>query len=151
MFSPGCETTRARGCYFSLAKMDPSARGKLLGFGRRLGRRAVPWKSHQTLFTLKGAAQARALGAMPLSTAQATKRALVRVLKSLARTYGVAVDLTCDAADADVRAAYRRVFLRAHPDKGGSVGDAQRLSDPGAPRCAPPTALHAGRRIRRAL
>ena len=59
---------------------------------------------------------------MPASGGQTAKRSLVAVLKSLARAYGVAVELTCDAADTAVRAAYRRGLLRVHPDKGGSVG-----------------------------
>ena len=66
-------------------------------------------------------------GSMPSLVAQA-KRALVAALKSVARTYGVRVDLTGDSPDAAVRSAYRRVFLRAHPDMGGSVEHAQRLS-----------------------
>ena len=65
---------------------------------------------------------------MPASLVEQAKRALVAALKSVARTYGVRVDLTGDSPDAAVRSAYRRVFLRAHPDKGGSVDDAQRLS-----------------------
>ena len=65
---------------------------------------------------------------MPCGHAQAAKRALVAELKSLARTYGVPVQLTRDATDAVVRAAYRRIVLRVHPDKGGSVADSQRLS-----------------------
>ena len=65
---------------------------------------------------------------MPLSRAQAAKRALIAALKSLARAYGVPVALSRDADDAAVRAAHRKVVLRVHPDKGGSVADAQRLS-----------------------
>ena len=67
---------------------------------------------------------------MPSLVAQA-KRALVAALKSVARTYGVRVDLTGDSPDAAVRSAYRRVFLRAHPDKGGSVEHAQRKEGEG--------------------
>ncbi len=48
------------------------------------------------------------------------KRALVAALKSVARSYGVRVDLTGESPDAAVRSAYRRVVLRAHQDKGGS-------------------------------
>ena len=65
---------------------------------------------------------------MPLSRAQAAKRAFIAALKSLARAYGVPVVLSQDADDAAVRAAHRRVVLRVHPDEGGSVADAQRLS-----------------------
>ena len=62
------------------------------------------------------------------SVVEQAKRALVAALKSLARTYGVRVDLTQDSPDAAVRSACRRVLLRAHPDKGGSAEHAQRLS-----------------------
>ena len=58
---------------------------------------------------------------MPRGHAEDAKRALVATLKSLARTYGVPVQLTRDATDAAVRAAYRRVFRRAHPDKGAAT------------------------------
>ena len=54
------------------------------------------------------------------SQVQTAKRLLVAALKSLARTYGVRVDLTNTSPDRAVRSAYRRVYLRAHPDKGGS-------------------------------
>ena len=66
-------------------------------------------------------------GSMPSVVALA-KRALITALKSVARTYDVRVDLTQDSTDAAVRSAYRRVFRRAHPDKGGSAEHAQRLS-----------------------
>ena len=66
-------------------------------------------------------------GSMP-SVVEQAKRALVAALKSVARTYGVRVDLTGDSPDAAVRSAYRRVFLRGHRDKGGSAEHAQRLS-----------------------
>ena len=65
---------------------------------------------------------------MPHIRVEAAKRALITALKSLARAYGVPVALTRYADDAAVRAAHRRVVLRVHPDKGGSVADAQRLS-----------------------
>ena len=56
---------------------------------------------------------------MPRGQAEDAKRALVAILKSLGRTYGVPVQLTRASTDAAVRGAYRRVFLRAHPDTGG--------------------------------
>ena len=43
---------------------------------------------------------------MPLSRAQAAKRALIAALKSLARAYGVPLSLSRDADDAAVRAAH---------------------------------------------
>ena len=55
-------------------------------------------------------------------------RLLVAAVKSVARAYRVSVDLTNTAPDAAVRSAYRKVYLRAHPDKeGGSMDHAQRL------------------------
>ena len=62
------------------------------------------------------------------SVVELAKRALAAALKSVARTYDVRVDLNQDSTDAAVRSAYRRVFRRAHPDKGGSAEYAQRLS-----------------------
>ena len=71
------------------------------------------------------------------SVVELAKRALAAALKSVARTYDVRVDLNQDSTDAAVRSAYRRVFRRAHPDKGGSVehawvGSEQMWSPPGA-------------------
>ena len=42
--------------------------------------------------------------------------------------YGVAVTVSRASSDADVRRAYKRVLLKAHPDKGGTATDAQRLT-----------------------
>ena len=126
MFTSGCETTPAQGRRFSLAKIPLAARGKLLRSAPRLRRGRV--KIAGNYRNAVGEAQARARGAMPLSRAQAAKRALIAALKSLARAYGVPVALSRDADDAAVRAAHRKVVLRVHPDKGGSVADAQRLS-----------------------
>ena len=66
-------------------------------------------------------------GSMP-SVVELAKRALAAALKSVARIYDVRVDLNQDSTDAAVRSAYRRVFRRAHPDKGGFAEHAQRLS-----------------------
>ena len=41
------------------------------------------------------------------------------VLLELARLYGVAVAVNRDAADDVLLKAFRRVALKAHPDKGG--------------------------------
>ena len=68
-------------------------------------------------------------GGMPTGEVQTARRLLVAAVKSVARAYRVSVDLTNTPPDAAVRSAYRRVYLRAHPDKeGGSVEHAQRLS-----------------------
>ena len=74
---------------------------------------------------------------MPLSRAQAAKRVFIAALKSLARAYGVPVALSQEADDAAVRAAHRRVVLRVHPDKGGSVADAQRPLPAAVPKREP--------------
>ena len=55
------------------------------------------------------------------------KRAFVKILLSLAVAYNVAVPLNRDSAVHAVHAAYRKVILRVHSDKGGSVVDTQRL------------------------
>ena len=64
---------------------------------------------------------------MPLSPAQTAKRALIRVLLALAVVYSVVVNLTREAPDVEVLAAYRKIVRKAHPDKGGKLEDAQRL------------------------
>ena len=64
---------------------------------------------------------------MPASKAQSAKRAFVRVLTALGRSYGVPVAVTQDSTDACLLRAYRRLLLKVHPDKGGRKADAQRL------------------------
>ena len=59
-------------------------------------------------------------GSMPSLVALA-KRALVAALKSVARSYGVRVDLTRDAPDAAVRSTYRRVLLHGRVRRGLEV------------------------------
>ena len=51
----------------------------------------------------------------------------VSLLLALAQQYRVRVTLTRDSADHAVEAAFRSVVKKVHPDKGGAVGDAQRL------------------------
>lgn len=65
---------------------------------------------------------------MPVSPALAAKRALVRVLLALAALYGVVLSLDREAPDTEVCKAYKRVALKAHPDKGGAVEHAQQLN-----------------------
>ena len=48
------------------------------------------------------------------------RRALVKLLVTLAAVYSVTVNLHRDSADADVNKAFKKVFLKARPDKGGS-------------------------------
>lgn len=56
------------------------------------------------------------------------KRALVLLLRSLAAAYGVPIAVTRESADSDVLRACRKVVVKLHPDKGGSLADAQRLN-----------------------
>ena len=55
------------------------------------------------------------------------KRAFVTLLLSLARSYGLVLDLNRDSDDLVVQRAYKRVLLKVHPDKGGAKRDTQRL------------------------
>ena len=64
---------------------------------------------------------------MVVGTVQAAKRALVKLLLALALTYSVTLKITRESSDRDVTAAFKRVALRAHPDKAGSTTDTQRL------------------------
>ena len=56
------------------------------------------------------------------------KRELVKLLKSLASKYKLLLELSRDSSDNDVKKAFRKVSLKAHPDKGGDVADFQKLS-----------------------
>jgi len=67
------------------------------------------------------------VGALPARAVQVARRTLVSVLRSLGRAYRVSVTVTRDSPDAAVTAAYRRILLKIHPDKGGRVEDAQQL------------------------
>ena len=64
---------------------------------------------------------------MAASSVQLAKRALVTLLLALAATYNVVVNVTRDSVDGDVLKAFKKVSLKAHPDKGGSPQDMQRL------------------------
>ena len=54
-----------------------------------------------------------------VSAIDLAKRALVALLKTLAGIYSVNLNLTRDSSDNVVRSAYKRVSVRAHPDRGG--------------------------------
>ena len=56
------------------------------------------------------------------------KRSLVGLLKRLALFYAVVVQLNRDSSEADVRTAYRKVSLKAHPDRRGRVEDQKALN-----------------------
>ena len=57
---------------------------------------------------------------MAASTVLVAKRALVRLLLRLAVAYHVVISVNRDSEDRLVTAAYKKVILKAHPDKGGS-------------------------------
>ena len=56
------------------------------------------------------------------------KRVLVSLLKALAAKHKLALLLSRESSDAEVRKAFKKVALRSHPDKGGNVNDFQELS-----------------------
>ena len=62
-----------------------------------------------------------------LSRVQVATRAFVVVLLSLARLYELVLDVNRESAVEQVIKAYRKVLLKAHPDKGGRKQDAQTL------------------------
>ncbi len=53
---------------------------------------------------------------------------MARVLLALAAAYALVLTLPKDPTDAQVTTAYKKVALKVHPDKGGAVEDAQRLT-----------------------
>ena len=64
------------------------------------------------------------------SVVEALKRALVSVLLEVARVYSLSLILNRESADKDVSASYRKVMLKAHPDKpGGSATLAKRVTE----------------------
>ena len=65
---------------------------------------------------------------MACSARDRAKRTFVKLLLRIAVKYKVHVEVSRDSPDALVMKAYRKVMRYAHPDKGGHIGDAQRLS-----------------------
>ena len=74
---------------------------------------------------------------MAASAHQAARRAFVTVLLALAAAYGVAVAIHRDSPNAGLLTAFKKLILRVHPDKGGSVADMQRLQSAKEKRAAP--------------
>ena len=64
---------------------------------------------------------------MTVSSVQTAKRTLVSILLKLGRQYSVTVLVNRDSPDKDVQSAFRRVAVKAHPDKGGSTLHTQEL------------------------
>ena len=56
-----------------------------------------------------------------VSVVDTAKRALVTLIKSLAAIYSVTVTLTRDSSDSELKAAYKKVSRKAHPDQGGAT------------------------------
>ena len=63
-----------------------------------------------------------------VSSVDTAKRVLVTLLKSLAGIGGVVLSLTRESTDVEVRAAYRKVSRKAHPDQGGAPEPGQILT-----------------------
>ena len=66
---------------------------------------------------------------MPSSTVLLAKRALVTLLLRLAAAYHIVIAVNRDSADRAVTDAYKKVILKAHPDKGGRTKDFQMLQN----------------------
>lgn len=64
---------------------------------------------------------------MPSSKVAVATRAFVAVLLLLARRYKLVLEANRDSSVEQLTKAYRRVVLKAHPDKGGRKVDAQTL------------------------
>ena len=56
-----------------------------------------------------------------VSRIETAKRMFVTLLKSLAVIYSVVLGLTRESTDTQVKAAYKKVSRRAHPDQGGEA------------------------------
>ena len=64
-----------------------------------------------------------------MSPSARLKRALVTLLLELARVYNLTLNLNRDSQDDAVKSTFRKVIVRAHPDKaGGSEAAAKRLN-----------------------
>ena len=66
---------------------------------------------------------------MPTSAATLAKRALVSVILRLAVAYLITLAVNRDSPDERITAAYRKLVLKVHPDKGGRVSDMQELQE----------------------
>lgn len=66
---------------------------------------------------------------MPTSAVQVAKRAFVRVLLQLAQSYGAVLHVTRESSDKQLDAAFRKLAVQVHPDKGGTAADFQSLNN----------------------
>ena len=62
---------------------------------------------------------------MPVSPALAARRALVKVMRRLAKQHKLKLDLDREATDAQVLSAYKRLAMKCHPGKGGHTAHMQ--------------------------
>ena len=65
---------------------------------------------------------------MPTSSLDAVKRNFVKVVKEVARKYGLNLSLSRDSTESEVLIAYKAAARKAHPDKGGRNEDMQKLT-----------------------
>ena len=68
------------------------------------------------------------VSAIMVSALDIAKRAYVKLLLQLATIYGVVLTLTRDSPAAAVASAFRKVAVKVHPDKGGTVDHQQALN-----------------------
>ena len=66
---------------------------------------------------------------MPSSLFLVATRAFVKVLLALARTYELALQVNRESSAEQLVKAYKKVLLKAHPDKGGRKEDVQKLQE----------------------
>ena len=66
---------------------------------------------------------------MPSSSVLLAKRSLVSLLLRLAVAYQVVISVNRTSPDAGVKAAFRKVVLKVHPDKGGDNAEFQKLQE----------------------
>ena len=63
-----------------------------------------------------------------VSAVDRAKRALVSLLKKLAKKYDLRLDVVRDSPDLDVHTAFRKLSRKSHPDRGGAVQDQSSLN-----------------------
>ena len=64
---------------------------------------------------------------MPTSKLGAATRAFVSTMLSVARCYALPLGINRDSSTEQLRAAFRKLLLKVHPDKGGSKDHTQKL------------------------
>ena len=66
---------------------------------------------------------------MPVSSVLLAARALVHIMLAMAKVYRVPVAVNRESPAEELRAAYKRLILKVHPDKGGRTDHMQRLQE----------------------